>query len=66
MMEIESKRLKGSGVGKYKGLKQITFVHKLAYDKLLAYKQEAQKKGYLLKMILQFSLLTGIKAKLSQ
>lgn len=48
MMEIESKRLKGSGVGKYKGLKQITFVHKLAYDKLLAYKQEAQKKGYLL------------------
>ena len=48
VLEIESTRLKGAGVGKYKGLKQITFLHKFAYDKLLAYKQEAQSKGYLL------------------
>ena len=46
MLEIESSRLKGAGIGKYKGLKQITFLHKFAYDKLLSYKQEAQKKGY--------------------
>ena len=48
VLEIESARLKGSGVGKYKGLKQITFLHKFAYDKLLAYKQEAESKGYFL------------------
>ena len=58
-LEIESARLKGSGIGKYKGLKQITFVHKMAYEKLMSYKQEAQlekkdrkgnitKKGYVL------------------
>jgi integrase len=49
MLEIESSRLKGAGIGKYKGLKQITFLHKFAHDKLEAYKQEAQKKGYDLK-----------------
>jgi integrase len=54
VLEIESARLKGSGVGKYKGLKQITFLHKFAYEKLMAYKQEAQsekkdKKGKILK-----------------
>jgi integrase len=46
MLEIDSKRLKGSGVGKYRGLKQITFIHNFAYEKLLAYKKEAEKKGY--------------------
>ena len=49
MLEIESKRLKGSGIGKYKGLKQITFLHRFAYEKLDAYKQEAKAKGYDLK-----------------
>lgn len=49
VIEVESARLKGSGVGKYKGLKQITFLHKFAYEKLMTYKQEAQKKGYDLK-----------------
>jgi len=49
MLEIESKRLKGAGIGKYKGLKQITFLHKFAYEKLMTYKQEAHKKGYDLK-----------------
>jgi integrase len=44
VLEVESARLKGSGVGKYKGLKQITFLHKFAYEKLLVYKQEALKK----------------------
>jgi integrase len=48
-LEIESSRLKGSGVGKYKGLKQITFVHKYAYEKLEAYKKEAKLLGYDLK-----------------
>jgi integrase len=47
--EIESKRLKGAGIGKYKGLKQIAFLHKYAYEKLVAYKQEAKLKGYDLK-----------------
>jgi hypothetical protein len=46
MLEIESARLKGAGIGKYKGLKQITFLHKFAHDKLEAYRREAQKKGY--------------------
>lgn len=48
-LEIESKRLKSAGIGKYKGLKQITFVHKYASEKLEAYKQEAKLKGYDLK-----------------
>lgn len=48
-LEIESKRLKGAGIGKYKGLKQITFLHKYASEKLEAYKQEAKLKGYDLK-----------------
>jgi hypothetical protein len=43
---IESKRLKGAGLGKYKGMKQITFLHKLAAEKLKNYKAEAQRKGY--------------------
>lgn len=49
MLEIESARLKGAGKGKFKGAKQITFLHKFASEKLEAYKQEAIKKGYELK-----------------
>ena len=45
---IESERLKGSGKGKYKGLKQITFLHSLAVEKLENYKVEAKRKGYIL------------------
>lgn len=45
-LTIESNRLKGAGIGKFKGLKQITFIHKLAAEKLEAYKAEATRKGY--------------------
>ena len=45
-LEIEAKRLKGAGIGKYKGLKQITFVHKLAAERLENYFAEAERKGY--------------------
>ena len=45
-MEIEAQRLKGHGVGKYKGLRQVTFVHKLAWQKLEDYFAEAKRKGY--------------------
>jgi hypothetical protein len=45
-IEIEAERLKGAGLGKYKDIKQITFLHKLAYERLLEYKKEAQLKGY--------------------
>ena len=45
-IEIESLRLKGHGACKYEGLKQITFIHKLAVDKLENYKAEAKRKGY--------------------
>ena len=48
-LEIESLRLKGHGFGKFKGVKQITFLHKLAVAKLESYKAEAKRKGYLLK-----------------
>lgn len=43
---IESERLKGSGHGKYKGLKQVGFLHSLTVSKLEAYKKEIQRKGY--------------------
>jgi hypothetical protein len=45
---IEAERLKGAGHGKYKGLKQITFVHSLAFEKLLNCEVEAKRKGYVL------------------
>jgi integrase len=45
-MLIESERLKGSGKGKYKGVKQIGFLHSLAVKKLEAYKKELERKGY--------------------
>ena len=47
-IEIESARLKGSGKLKYKGVKQITFLHSLAFEKLENYKVEAERKGYTL------------------
>lgn len=37
---IESARLKGKGKGRYRGLKQISFLHWFAYQKLMAYKKE--------------------------
>ncbi len=48
-LEIDSTKLKGKGIGKYRGLKQITFVHRYAYEKLLDYKEEAKLLGYELK-----------------
>ncbi len=47
-IEIEAARLKGAGKGKYKGAKQITFLHSLAVEKLENYKAEAKRKGYVL------------------
>lgn len=47
-IEIEAARLKGAGKGKYKGAKQITFLHSLAVEKLKNYKSEAKRKGYIL------------------
>lgn len=44
---IESERLKGCGRGKYKGLKQVGFLHYLAVEKLEAYKKELQRKRYI-------------------
>ena len=45
-LEIEAKRLKGAGIGKYKGIKQVTFIHKLAWQKVQDYFAEAKRKGY--------------------
>jgi len=45
-MLIEAERLKGSGKGKYKGVKQVGFLHSLAVQKLESYKKELQRKGY--------------------
>jgi hypothetical protein len=47
-MIIEAERLKGAGKGKYKGLKQIGFLHSLAAQKLDAYKKELIRKGYMI------------------
>ena len=44
--EIEAKRLKGAGIGKYKGLKQITFVNSFVWAKMQDYFAEAERKGY--------------------
>lgn len=43
---IEAERLKGSGKGKYRGLKQVGFLHSLAAQKLESYKKELERKGY--------------------
>jgi hypothetical protein len=45
-IEIESKRLKGKGLRKYKNLKQVTFVNYFAWGKMEKYKIEAKRKGY--------------------
>jgi integrase len=45
---VEAERLKGAGKGKYKGLKQIGFIHSLAAQKLDNYKQELIRKGYMI------------------
>lgn len=42
---IESERLKGKGLGKYRGSKQIAFLHHLANEKLASYVKEARRKG---------------------
>jgi site-specific recombinase XerC len=46
-MLIEAERLKGSGKGKYKGVKQVGFLHSLTSQKLEAYKKELERKGYM-------------------
>lgn len=43
---IESGRLKGSGEGRYEGLKQIAFIHYYTAQKLENYKRELEQKGY--------------------
>ncbi len=45
-LEIEAKRLKGSGIGKYKGLKQITFVNSFVWAKMIDYFAEAERRGF--------------------
>jgi integrase len=45
---IEAERLKGSGKGKYRGLKQVGFLHSLATKKLESYRKELQRKGYVI------------------
>ncbi len=47
-LKIEGARLKGGGVGKYKGVKQVSFVHGLAVKKLKNYRLEAKRRGYTL------------------
>jgi hypothetical protein len=46
MLELSASILKGAGIGKYKNLKQITFVHSYASKLLEDYKEEATIKGY--------------------
>jgi len=48
-MVIESARLKGSGIGRYRGLRQIAFLHNLAVEKIENYRKELVRKGYLVK-----------------
>jgi len=45
-LKIEGGRLKGAGKGKYKGTKQIAFLHRKAVEKLKSYRLEARKRGY--------------------
>ena len=47
-MLIESARLKGSGIGRYRGMKQVGFLHALAVEKLESYKKELSRKGYVI------------------
>lgn len=43
---IESSWLKGKGKGRYRGLKQVAFLHSLGVEKLENYKKEIQRRGY--------------------
>jgi len=45
---IGSDRLKGKGNGKYRGSKQVCFLHHLAAEKLADYKIELGQKGYVI------------------
>ena len=45
-MLIEGARLKGASIGKYKGVKQIGFLHSLTSQKLESYKKELERKNY--------------------
>jgi len=45
-MVIESAKLKGKGKGRYRGLKQVAFLHNLAVEKLMSYKNEIHRRGY--------------------
>jgi integrase len=49
IVNIEDKRLKGSGKGKYRGIKQICFVNHFVCDKITRYIKEAEAKGYTFK-----------------
>ncbi len=42
---LGAERLKGSGKGKYKGVKHIGFLHHYAFEKLENYKRELKKYG---------------------
>lgn len=48
-MLIESARLKGCGKGKFRGLKQVAFLHSLVVEKLEKYKKEIERRGYEIK-----------------
>lgn len=45
VINIESERLKGKGIGKYKGLRQICFVNYFVVEKINHYRKEALAKG---------------------
>ncbi len=44
MILMESARLKGAGKGRYKGVKQVSFIHAYAAAKLEKYKQELKER----------------------
>jgi len=48
-MVIESSRLKGCGKGRFRGLKQVAFLHNLVAERLEKYKQELERRGYTIK-----------------
>ena len=62
-LEVEAGRLKGSGVGKYKGIKHICFVNKWAVEKLEEYKKEAHLKGYTIKDMIYLHTLLSSRQK---
>lgn len=44
MITIKGARMKGAGKGRYKGIEQTCFLHKSAWELMLAYKKEATRK----------------------